>query len=87
MPLALLFAGGLLVLPSAVELVETGGTYEHWSRFIVMSSCFSVAFVLAVTRLVVITVDLVAERVAYLAGVERAARREAEPDAQQARGG
>ncbi|HET9768505.1 MAG TPA: glycosyltransferase family 2 protein [Thermoanaerobaculia bacterium] len=86
-PLALLFAGGLLVLPSALELVETGGTYEHWSRFIVMSSCFSVAFVLAVTRLVVVTVDLVAERVAYLAeAARRAVRRDDEPDAQQARG-
>ena len=72
-PLALLFAGGLLVLPSAVELAETGHVYEHWSRFIVMSSCFSVAFVLAVTRLVVHTVDLVAERVAYLADRARGA--------------
>jgi glycosyltransferase involved in cell wall biosynthesis len=66
-PTLLLFAGGLLVLPSAVELAETGHTYEHWSRFIVMSSCFSVAFVLVVTRLVVLTVDLVAARMAYLA--------------------
>lgn len=67
LPLALLFGGGLLVLPSFVQLVETGGTYEHWSRFIAMSFCFSVAFILVVTRLVVLTVDLVAERVAWLA--------------------
>jgi len=72
-PLALLFAGGLLVLPSAIELAETGHVYEHWSRFIVMSSCFSVAFVLVVTRLVVITVDLVADRMAYLAERARGA--------------
>jgi glycosyltransferase involved in cell wall biosynthesis len=72
LPLALLVGGGLLVLPSFLELVETGGTYEHWSRFIVMASCVSVAFVLMVTRLVALTLDLVAERVAYLA--DQAAR-------------
>jgi hypothetical protein len=66
-PLACLVAGGLLVLPSVVERLETGHTYEHWSRFIVMSFLASVAFILIVTRLVILTVELVAERIAYLA--------------------
>lgn len=66
-PVACLVAGGLLVLPSVVERLETGHTYEHWSRFIVMSFLASVAFILIVTRLVIFTVELVAERIAYLA--------------------
>lgn len=69
LPAALVIGGGLLVLPSFLELVETAHTAEHWSRFIVMSGCFSVAFLLVVTRLVVLTIDLVAERVAYLAAL------------------
>jgi hypothetical protein len=51
-PPLLLIGGGLLVLPSFLELVRTGATYEHWSRFIAMSFCWSVAFIVVVTSMV-----------------------------------
>jgi hypothetical protein len=35
-PLVPMLAGGMLVLPSFLELIHTGATYEHWSRFIGM---------------------------------------------------
>src|SRR4030095_2516744 len=40
--------GGLLVLPSFLELVRTGATYEHWSRFSAMSYCWVLASMIAV---------------------------------------
>lgn len=62
---ALAAAGGSLVLGSFLELLETGSTYEHWSRFIVMTSCFSAMAVLLVTRSLDYVLDLVRERAAY----------------------
>jgi glycosyltransferase involved in cell wall biosynthesis len=61
----LLLAGGLLVLPSFLELVRTGATYEHWSRFIAMSVCWSVAFILIVTWMVDYTLGLVTIQLAF----------------------
>ncbi len=58
-------AGGSLVLGSFLERLETGSTYEHWSRFIVMTSCFSAMAVLLVTRSLDYVLDLVRERAAY----------------------
>ena len=51
-PAMLLVGGGLLVLPSFLELVRTGATYEHWSRFVAMSFSWSVAFIIVVTRVI-----------------------------------
>jgi glycosyltransferase involved in cell wall biosynthesis len=65
-PLTLILAGGLLVLPSFVELIRTGATYEHWSRFIAMSFLFSIAIILVVTRIIDRILDLVADRLEYL---------------------
>ncbi len=47
----MLLAGGGLVFSSFLELVETGATYEHWSRFIAMSFLVSTALILLITRL------------------------------------
>ena len=58
-------AGGSLVLGGFLERLETGSTYEHWSRFIVMTSCFSAMAVLLVTRSLDYVLDLVRERAAY----------------------
>jgi hypothetical protein len=58
--------GAFLVAPSVVELVRTGSTYEHWSRFIAMSCLFSCALILVVAKLVDLSLDLLAARVAYL---------------------
>jgi len=57
-PAILLIGGGLLVLPSFLELVRTGATYEHWSRFIAMSFSWSVAFIIVVTRMIDYVLDL-----------------------------
>jgi glycosyltransferase involved in cell wall biosynthesis len=62
----LVIAGGVLVAPSFVQLVRTGATYEHWSRFIAMSVCVSVALTLVVTRVVDFSLDLLADRLSYL---------------------
>ncbi|MBA3754667.1 MAG: glycosyltransferase family 2 protein, partial [Nitrospira sp.] len=62
----LLVAGGLLVLPSFLELVRTGATYEHWSRFIAMSFCWSVAFILIVTWMVDYTLGLITAQLAFI---------------------
>ena len=65
-PFTLMFAGGLLVLPSFTSLIRTGATYEHWSRFIAMSLLFSTAIVVVVTQACDYVLDLLQERVAYL---------------------
>ena len=64
-PAALFVTGGALVLGSFLQLVETGSTYEHWSRFIVMTFCFSTAIILLVTRCIDYVLGLVRERVLY----------------------
>jgi hypothetical protein len=65
-PAAMVLVGGALVVPSFIELVRTGATYEHWSRFIAMSCLFSCALILVIARVFDYTLDLLAERVAYL---------------------
>ncbi len=72
-PLALMLAGGLLVLPSFLELVTTGATYEHWSRFIAMSFLYAVALILISTRTVDYSLALIAERLAYLSASDQGA--------------
>ncbi len=66
----LLIGGGLLVLPSFTQLVRTGATFTHWSRFIAMSFLYETAAVLAVTRIAASFLRLAAERANY----ERGAR-------------
>ena len=65
-PVACIALGGSLVIPSFLELVRTGATYEHWSRFIAMSVLFSVAFILIVTWILNYALSLLVERNAYL---------------------
>ncbi|MGH9721346.1 MAG: glycosyltransferase family 2 protein [Bryobacteraceae bacterium] len=67
-PLALMAAGGWLVMPSLVELIRTGSTYEHWSRFIAMSFLFSAAVILIVTAALNYFLDLVGAQLAYVRG-------------------
>jgi glycosyltransferase involved in cell wall biosynthesis len=61
----LLFAT-VLVLPSFLELVRTGGTYEHWSRFIAASVLVGVSLTMLVARVLDYTLDLLAARLAFL---------------------
>ncbi|MSV35728.1 MAG: glycosyltransferase family 2 protein [Bryobacterales bacterium] len=62
---ALACAGGSLVLGSFLQLLATGSTYEHWSRFIVMTFCFSTMIILLVARSIDYVLGLVRERAGY----------------------
>jgi glycosyltransferase involved in cell wall biosynthesis len=64
--LILVAAAGALVAPSFLQLVRTGATYEHWSRFIAASLLVSVAVTLIVTRVLDYSLDLLADRLAFL---------------------
>lgn len=64
-PLLLLLGGGLLVLPSFLELVRTGSTYEHWSRFIAMSFCWALASIIAVTAVINYVLGLLHAQLVY----------------------
>lgn len=66
LPLLCMLVGGILVIPSLLQLVRTGATYEHWSRFIAMSFLFSLASILVVTRAMDYVLSLVGDRLAYL---------------------
>jgi hypothetical protein len=65
-PIAFYVVGGLLVLSSLFDRLTTGVTYEHWSRYVVMSFCFAVAIILSVTRVIDYVVNLVGSRLDYL---------------------
>lgn len=65
LPLSLFLVGGLLVLPSLLQLVRTGATYEHWSRFIAMTTLYSVALILIVVRVIDAFLVLVDERLTH----------------------
>jgi glycosyltransferase involved in cell wall biosynthesis len=65
-PIAFCLAGGSLVLTSLLERLTTGMTYEHWSRYVVMSFCFAVAIILSVTRIIDYVLNLVGSRLEYL---------------------
>lgn len=47
---------------SLLQRLTTGLTYEHWSRYVVMSFCFAVASILSVTRIIDYVLDLIAGR-------------------------
>lgn len=69
LPIALGVLGSLAVAPAALDRISTGfidPAAHHWSRFFAMSFAFSIAFILAAARLVDITLDLMAGRVAFL---------------------
>jgi glycosyltransferase involved in cell wall biosynthesis len=64
-PLAFAVAGGSLVAGSLLQRLTTGLTYEHWSRYVVMSFCFAVATILSITRIIDYVLNLIAERLDY----------------------
>ena len=66
-PAALVVLGGALVVSALVDLIQTGHTDEHWSRFLVMSFLYSLAAALVATRLVDAFLDRVSDRLRYLA--------------------
>lgn len=69
LPLALIVIGTIAIGPATLDYIRFGHIdteSHHWSRFFTMSFTYSSAFILAVTRLVDITLDLLIDRVAYL---------------------
>jgi glycosyltransferase involved in cell wall biosynthesis len=65
-PLGFALAGGALVASSLLQRLTTGLTYEHWSRYVVMSFCFAVAAILSITRIIDYVLNLVGGRLEYL---------------------
>jgi glycosyltransferase involved in cell wall biosynthesis len=65
-PIGFYLVGGLLVVSSLFDRLTTGMTYEHWSRYVVMSFCFAVAIILSVTRVIDYVLNLVGSRLEYL---------------------
>jgi glycosyltransferase involved in cell wall biosynthesis len=66
LPAGLALTGSALVAASVFARLSTGATYEHWSRYVVMTFCLSAAAILAVTRGIEYVLSLVAERVRYV---------------------
>lgn len=65
-PVGFWLVGGSLVFSSLFDRFTTGMTYEHWSRYVVMSFCFAVGIILSVTRIIDYVLSLVGERLEYL---------------------
>ncbi|MCW3125490.1 MAG: Dolichol-phosphate mannosyltransferase [Bacteroidetes bacterium] len=66
--IAILFLGtGIgLVFNSVLTRLETGHTYEHWSRYIAMSFLVTNAFALIITKAVDYVFDPIVDRLKYL---------------------
>jgi glycosyltransferase involved in cell wall biosynthesis len=65
-PVVLLIVGLLFVRTGLWEFLTTGEVHQHWSRFVAMALCFTVAAVLSATKVVDYGLNLLAERLAYL---------------------
>lgn len=61
-----LVAGTALVYSSFIQRITTDVTYEHWSRFIVMSFCYSTSFVFITNLILDHILNLINERLMYL---------------------
>lgn len=69
LPAGLIAAGIIFITPALLDYIATGRVeprVHHWSRFFGMSTAFSLAFILTATRLLDITLDLLADRLDYL---------------------
>lgn len=67
--LLLVIAGISLVAESLYQRITTGGTYEHWSRYIVMTSFVATATLLCATRGIDYILDLLNARIQYWRGI------------------
>lgn len=63
---AFMVLGVALVFNSVVTRLETGHTYEHWSRYIAMSFLVTNSFALLITKAVDYVFDPIVERLKYL---------------------
>ena len=74
-PIALIASGSLLVMGSFLDWWTTGHTLEHWSRFIVMTFCFSTAISILLTKGIDVVLSLLRDRVEYWRGIEQGVER------------
>ena len=58
--------GVALVLSSVLGRLRTGGTEEHWSRYVAMTFWLSIALILCVTRIIDYCLTMVSARLRYL---------------------
>lgn len=65
-PSLFMAAGTVVIFPGLAEYLQTGHIQAHWSRFILMSTLFSFAIILSVTKLIDYILDLIAVRMTYL---------------------
>ncbi len=65
-PALLTLVGLAFVISSIIERVVTGGTYAHWSHYVAMTFCMSIALILSATRVVDWCLNMVAARLYYL---------------------
>ncbi len=65
-PTSCIAIGSALVLASVIERLTTGNTYEHWSRYVVMTFWVSAGLVFAATRIIDSCLRMIADRVDYL---------------------
>lgn len=61
--------GAGLVLSSVIERLRTGGTYEHWSRYVVMTFWLSIGLIVSVARILDYCLSVVSARLRYLSGL------------------
>ncbi len=61
-----LVAGTALIYDSFVQRLTTNVTYEHWSRFVVMSFCYSTSFIFITNLILDHILNLINERLVYL---------------------
>jgi glycosyltransferase involved in cell wall biosynthesis len=58
--------GTALVFHSVIDRLETGHTYEHWSRYIAMSFLVTNAFIFIIIKAIDFVFDPIVERLKYL---------------------
>jgi glycosyltransferase involved in cell wall biosynthesis len=63
---AFLGTGVGLVFHSIIDRLETGHTYEHWSRYIAMSFLVTNAFILIITKAIDYVFNPIVDRLKYL---------------------
>jgi len=61
-----LICGFFLVERSVVDRLTLGSTYEHWSRYMVMSFLFFLSAIIFIARGLNFILDLINERHQYL---------------------
>jgi glycosyltransferase involved in cell wall biosynthesis len=68
---ALMISGFFLVQQSVVDRLTLGSTYEHWSRYMVMSFQFFLSAIIFIARGLNFILNLIGERVDYINNLQK----------------